>query len=98
MKPAPFEYFAPGSVAEAVAMLAQHGNDAKVLAGGQSLVPVLNSRLGRYDYIIDVNGLSELAYIRSDDRWLQIGALTRQRAIETSELVARHAPLLGEAT
>ena len=98
MKPAPFEYFAPSSLAEAVAILSEHADDAKILAGGQSLVPVLNSRLGRYNYIIDINGLSELAYIRTDDRWLQIGALTRQRAIEASELVARHAPLLSEAT
>src|SRR5581483_925681 len=98
MKPAPFEYLVPGSLAEAVAMLAEYGDDAKILAGGQSLVPVLNSRLGRYNYIIDINGLSELAFIRVDDRWLQIGALTRQRAIEASETVARHAPLLSEAT
>ena len=98
MKPAPFEYLAPGSLAEAVAMLAEHGDDAKILAGGQSLVPVLNSRLGRYNYMIDINGLSELSFIRTDDRWLQIGALTRQRAIEASALVARHAPLLSEAT
>ena len=98
MKPARFEYFSPSSLAEAVAILSEHADDAKILAGGQSLVPVLNSRLGRYNYIIDINGLSELAYIRTDDRWLQIGALTRQRAIEASELVARHAPLLSEAT
>jgi CO/xanthine dehydrogenase FAD-binding subunit len=98
MKPAPFEYFAPTNLAEAVAILSEHADDAKILAGGQSLVPVLNSRLGRYNSLIDINGLSELTYIRADDRWLQIGALTRQRAIEASELVARHAPLLSEAT
>ena len=98
MKPAPFEYLAPNSLSEGVAMLAEHGEDAKILAGGQSLVPALNSRLGRYNYIIDINGLSELSYIRTDSRWLHIGALTRQSTIEASELVARHAPLLNEAT
>jgi carbon-monoxide dehydrogenase medium subunit len=98
MKPAPFEYLVPGSLAEAVAMLAEYGDDAKILAGGQSLVPVLNSRLGRYNYIIDINGLSELAFIRTEGDCLHIGALTRQRAIEASDIVARHAPLLTETT
>jgi CO/xanthine dehydrogenase FAD-binding subunit len=98
MKPAPFEYLIPGSVAEALVLLAEHGDDAKILAGGQSLVPVLNSRLGRYNYLIDINGLSDLSYIRVRDGWLQIGALTRQRTIEASQLVAEHAPLLSEAT
>ncbi len=98
MKPASFEYLAPSNLDDAIALLAKHGHEAKILAGGQSLVPVLNSRLGRYNYIIDVNRLLELSYIRADERWLQIGALTRQRAIEGSELVAKHAPLLCEVT
>ena len=79
-------------------MLAEHGENAKILAGGQSLMPVLNSRLGRYDYIIDINSIKELSFIRTDAEWLHIGAMTRQRAIESSDLVVRHAPLLGEVT
>jgi CO/xanthine dehydrogenase FAD-binding subunit len=98
MKPAAFQYIAPRTLEEATAMLAEHGENGKVLAGGQSLVPVLNSRLGRYDYLIDINGIAELSYIRTDGDWLQIGAMTRQRAIESNELVARHAPLLSEVT
>ncbi len=79
-------------------MLAHYGQSAKLLAGGQSLVPVLNSRLGRYEQIIDLNRIAELSYIRADGDCLQIGAMTRQRAIETSPLVARYAPLLTEVT
>lgn len=98
MKPAPFEYLAPENVDDALALLDRHGENAKVLAGGQSLVPVLNFRLGRYDYLIDINRIGALSYIRAEGDWLLIGALTRQRTIEASELVARAAPLLSEVT
>ena len=79
-------------------MLAHHGESAKVLAGGQSLVPVLNSRLGRYEQIIDLNRIAELSYIRADGDCLHLGSMTRQRAIEASPLVAQYAPLLSEVT
>ena len=98
MKPAPFEYVRPASRAEALAALGQHGDDAKVLAGGQSLVPLMNFRLSRPRVIIDVNGLADLAYLRPVDGGLAIGAMTRQRALEKSEVARERAPLLWEAT
>jgi CO/xanthine dehydrogenase FAD-binding subunit len=94
VKPAPFEYRAPGSVEEALALL---GPDSAVLAGGQSLVPLLNLRLARPDLVVDVNGLLELDYIRADDGRLRIGAITRQVALERSEVVRRRWPLLNKA-
>jgi aerobic carbon-monoxide dehydrogenase medium subunit len=98
VKPAPFEYVRPGSLEEALAVLDEHGDDAKVLAGGQSLVPLMNLRLTQPRLIIDLNGLGDLAYVRARDGGLAIGALTRQRTIETSALVRERAPLLSEAT
>jgi CO/xanthine dehydrogenase FAD-binding subunit len=97
MKPPPFEYDAPASVDEALALLAEHGADAKVLAGGQSLVPLLNFRLARPARLIDINNLGELAGVRRSGGDLQIGALTRQSMIERSETVATHWPLLRQA-
>jgi CO/xanthine dehydrogenase FAD-binding subunit len=97
MKPPPFEYDAPESVDEALALLAEHGDEAKVLAGGQSLVPLLNFRLARPARLIDVNGLGALAAIRRRDGVLHVGALTRQSMLERSETVAEHWPLLRQA-
>ena len=94
MKPAPFEYRAPASVEEAVGLL---GLDSTVLAGGQSLLPLLNLRLARPELVVDVNGLSELDYIRAEDGRLRIGALTRQAALERSDLVRTSWPLLRKA-
>lgn len=99
MKPAPFEYFAPETVDEALALLAEHGDDAKVLAGGQSYIPAMNFRLARAAVLVDLNGLPELAFVDegrdSDGRpTLRIGAMTRQRTVERSELVQRLAPLV----
>ena len=81
MKPPPFEYFDPRSVAEAVALLAEHGDRAKVLAGGQSLVPLLNLRLIRPAVLVDVNRIAALAYIREQDGTLALGALTRLHVV-----------------
>lgn len=98
MKPPPFEYVAPSSVEEAVAALAEAGPDAKPLAGGQSLIPMLNFRLARPGVLVDLNGVEELAGIEAaEDGGLRIGAMTRQRAAERSRLVAERAPLLAEA-
>ncbi len=97
MKPAPFTYFAPRSLDEALSLLGQYGPDAKPLAGGQSLVPLMNFRLAKPRYLIDLNRIPELAYIRRDDGRLAIGAMTRQFEAERSDEVARHAPLLREA-
>ncbi len=97
MKPAPFHYEAPASLAAALALKAQHGDTAKFLAGGQSLIPAMNFRLTQAEVLIDVNALAELDFIRSVDGELRLGALTRQRRLEREAEVARHAPLLREA-
>lgn len=100
MKPAAFEHHAVGSVDEAVDLLAEFGDDAKVLAGGQSLVPVLALRLARFDHLIDINPLSggELAGVRRVDGVVSVGAATRHRAVEGSDELARSVPLLARAT
>jgi aerobic carbon-monoxide dehydrogenase medium subunit len=98
MKPAPFEYEAPASLEAALDLLARHGGDAKILAGGQSLIPVMNFRLAEPALLIDINRVAELDFIRRDaDGTLRIGALTRQRRLERDPLVAAAAPLLHEA-
>jgi carbon-monoxide dehydrogenase medium subunit len=98
MKPAPFEYVAPGSLDEALAALAARGGDAKVLAGGQSLIPVMNFRLAQPAALVDLNPLTELAYVRAvDGGGLLLGAMTRQRQLERDPAVTRSAPLLAEA-
>ena len=94
MKPAPFEYRAPASVDEALGLL---GLDSTVLAGGQSLLPLLNLRLARPELVVDINGLAELDYIREDDGRLRIGAMARQAAVERSELIRARWPLLHKA-
>ena len=98
MKPPKFDYHAPASVDEAIALLQRYGGDAKILAGGQSLVPLLNFRLSRPAALIDLNRIPSLAYIRSHDGEVRFGAMTRQRTIEFSPLVAERVPLLTEAT
>lgn len=95
MKPPPFRYFAPDSVEEALELLQEHGWDAKVLAGGQSLIPAMNFRLAQPAVLVDLNRIEELGGIRpQEDGGLRIGAMTRQRTVENSELVADRAPLL----
>ena len=97
MRPPPFAYADPQSVEEATGALAQYGDDAQILAGGQSFVPLLNFRLARPDYIIDINKISALDYIKSTDDGLVIGALTRHRTVEQSDLVRETCPLLHQA-
>jgi carbon-monoxide dehydrogenase medium subunit len=97
VKPAAYEYEAARSVEEAVALLAEAGGEAKALAGGQSLVPMLNFRLLRPAKLVDLNRIPGLAHIEARDGELRIGALTRHRAIETSSLVAERLPVLAEA-
>jgi carbon-monoxide dehydrogenase medium subunit len=98
VKPPKFDYHAPRTVDEAVALLARYGGDAKPLAGGQSLVPLLNFRLARPAALIDLNRIAALAGIRETDGQVAFGAMTRQRAVEFSPVVARRLPLLAEAT
>ena len=96
MKPAPFEYFAPTDMAEALDLLARYGDEAKILAGGQSLMPLMNMRLARPSVLVDINRLSALSHIALDANGaLAIGALTRQRAIERASLIQTHYPLLA---
>jgi aerobic carbon-monoxide dehydrogenase medium subunit len=97
MKPAPFLYIRASSVDDALAGLAGRGDDAKILAGGQSLIAMMNLRLIRPAVLIDINRLSDLAYIRQDNGTVAIGALTRQSAVEASEVIARLCPLMAEA-
>lgn len=96
MKPPPFEYVAPTSLDEAVAALAEHGEDAKVLAGGQSLIPLLSLRLARPTALVDLNGVDELA-ATSVNGTVSIGAMTRHRTVERDADIARAVPLLAAA-
>ena len=99
MKPAPFKYYAPTTVEEALAHLAEHGYDAKPLAGGQSLIPTMNFRLSQPAVLVDLNNVAELFYIRSDNGsgGLRLGAMTRQVQVEHDALVAERAPLFHDA-
>jgi aerobic carbon-monoxide dehydrogenase medium subunit len=98
MKPAPFRYARAGSLAEATALLAEAPGDAKVLAGGQSLVPMLNMRLVRPTVLVDVNGLRELTGIApTPEGGLRLGALTRHAELAAAPAVIERAPLLAEA-
>src|SRR5260370_19583262 len=110
MKPPQFDYFRPASIAEAVALLATHAGDAKILAGGQSLVPLLNFRMLRPDALIDINRLTELDFIQPPPfpppragegeggrSGLRIGALTRHHTLEMSPLGRQRFPVLAEA-
>jgi len=99
MKPAPFEYLAPVTIAETVAALAQHGDDGKVLAGGQSLVPMLNLRLARPAVLVDINGVAELDHLREADGRVHIGALKRQAGLMAEALRAvGHAAIRNRGT
>ncbi len=97
MRPAPFEYFAPRTVEETLDLLARHGGDAKLLAGGQSLVPMMNMRLVRPAVVVDLNRVAALGGVREDAGGLRLGALVRQHALEHDARIAAAAPLLPEA-
>lgn len=97
MKPPPFDWYAPTSLQEAAHLLAEHGDDAKVLAGGQSLIPLLSLRLARPTVLVDLNGVAELAGIDVGATHTTVGAMTRHRAIERSDALARSVPLLAAA-
>lgn len=96
MKPAPFRYHDPRAVAEATGLLASLEN-ARVLAGGQSLMPMMNFRYAMPDHVVDLNRIGELAYLRFAGETLRVGAMTRQRDIEFSSDVGERCPLLHEA-
>jgi len=97
MKLPPVEYEAPTTVADAVDLLAEHGDEASVLAGGQSLIPLLALRLARPEVLIDINGVDELSGVSAEDGWVTIGAMTREYVAEESGTVAEAVPLLAAA-
>src|ERR1700751_3740861 len=97
MYPTSFEYLAPKSMGEAVELLTQYGKDAKVLAGGQSLVPMMKLRVARPKYLIDINRIAGLAYIREENGKLHCGAMTRHVQMEESPLVREKIPMLAQA-
>ncbi|HLI89480.1 MAG TPA: xanthine dehydrogenase family protein subunit M [Ktedonobacteraceae bacterium] len=96
MIPGSFDYVVANSVPEAVALLQQHGDDAKILAGGHSLIPLLRFRLAAPAVLIDINRISELEYIQESDGVLHIGALTREAALDDSELIGERYPILRD--
>jgi len=97
VKPAKFEYHAPASIDEALAILARYNGEARLLAGGQSLVPMMNFRLARPNAVVDLNRIEGLAYVEEEGEVVRIGSMTRQRRLEFDPLVAAKLPLLREA-
>jgi len=97
MKPAPFEYYVPDSIEQALDLLREHGAAARLLAGGQSLVPTMNFRVIQPEVLIDLNRVGELKYIRDDNATLHIGAMTRERELEFDPIISSRTPLLAEA-
>jgi carbon-monoxide dehydrogenase medium subunit len=98
VKPAPFEYHAPDTVSDAVALLREFGDEAKVLAGGQSLVPIMALRLAQFDHVVDLNRVPELQGVERQNGTLRVGAMTRQAVIEGDATVADAVPLMARAT
>jgi CO/xanthine dehydrogenase FAD-binding subunit len=96
MKPPPFEYYAPSTLDEALQLLRALGPDARPLAGGQSLVPMMNFRIVRPRYLIDLNRIPDFGYIHHKNEVLHIGAMTRHREVERSEVIKNQCPLLAE--
>ena len=96
MKPAPFKYSAPRSIPEVLELLNEHGYDAKILAGGQSLVPMMNFRLVQPAVMVDINNIPELSYIELHDKGVRLGAMVRHSQAEKDTLIKEHAPLIHE--
>jgi aerobic carbon-monoxide dehydrogenase medium subunit len=94
MIPASFEYFRPKTIPEAVALLQQYGDDAKILSGGQSLIPMMKLRLARPGYLIDINRIANLSYVKEEGGYLKIGGLTREAELEASPVVRSKYPLI----
>lgn len=98
MKPASFTYYCPSNLEEAVKLLDEFGSEGKILAGGQSFIPILNMRMSEPGCLIDINQINELKGIRVEDGIVKIGALTTQRELEQNEAIRTHIPILAEAT
>ena len=97
MKPAPFEYHAPDSIERALDLISQYAGEAKILAGGQSLVPAMNFRVVQPSMLIDLNRVGELSYIREEGNVIRVGAMARERHLEFDATIAKRTPLLHEA-
>jgi aerobic carbon-monoxide dehydrogenase medium subunit len=97
MKPAPFKYIAAASLEHALSLKEEHGDEAKFLAGGQSLIPAMNFRLARPAVVIDINEIEALAGVRAQAGAVLVGSLTRYRALQRDEVFGRQFPLIGEA-
>lgn len=97
MIPGKFDYYAPGTLAETIALLKEHGDGAKVLAGGQSLIPAMRFRLSLPEVLVDLNRVQGLEYVRESNRHLTIGAMTRESMLEDSALVQQKYTLLADA-
>ncbi len=97
MKPSAFEYHRPESIAEAVEVLGALDDEGRILAGGQSLVPLMNFRLAQPTHVVDINGLGDLDYVRAENGTVRVGALARQSTVEAEPAVAERVPLLREA-
>ena len=98
MIPGSFNYHAPSSLDEAIKLLDDLGDDAKILAGGHSLIPMMKLRLAEPTHLVDINGLSDLNYIKEQDGYLCIGAMTREATLETSDLIADKFPILKDTS
>jgi aerobic carbon-monoxide dehydrogenase medium subunit len=98
MIPAAFEYLRPKTIPEAIGFLQQYGDDAKILSGGQSLIPMMKFRLARPAYLIDINRISGLSYIREEGGYLRIGGLTREAELENSALIHAKYPILADTS
>jgi aerobic carbon-monoxide dehydrogenase medium subunit len=96
MIPASFEYFRPTTIQEAIALLQKHGEDAKILSGGQSLIPMMKLRLASPPVIVDINRIQGLSYVKESDGYLRIGALTREADLETSDLIREKYPIVAD--
>ena len=94
MIPPSFEYLRPETIPEAIALLQEHGDDAKILSGGQSLIPLMKVRLARPEYLIDINRIAGLEYIKEEDGFLKIGGLTREADLEASDLIRSRYPII----
>ena len=97
MKPAPFEYYAPDSIEQATELFSRYGGEAKILAGGQSLVPAMNFRVVQPSVLIDLNRVAALSYIREEGNVIRIGSMARERHLEFDSSIAKRTPLLHEA-
>src|SRR5215472_18920475 len=98
MIPASFEYLRAKTIPEAIGFLQQYGDDAKILSGGQSMIPMMKFRLARPAYLVDINRISGMSYLREEDGYLKIGGLTREADLETSALIHAKYPILADTS